>query len=366
MVPSIDRAGSFLDPAFFLCAFQNSVKPCPLMKKADLNFSYPDELIATHPVHPPRVLWVENGNPVEVSFEELLTKPKSGDLLVINETKVLKRRIFAQDLEILFIKQLASQQWQVLFPSRKTKVGESVVLPEGVLMTLIERGRPQLVSVSSELTDEYFQRWGELPLPPYIQAARQARHQTQDDMDWYQTHWAKEPGSLAAPTASLHFREADLQKLRDRGVQIETLVLHVGLGTFLPVTSENLEDHKMHEEEVFVSRKTWDRVQTANKNGQKVWALGTTVARSLESVSQGILSETHDGYRGKTALFLRPGSRDFAVVDVLMTNFHQPESTLLALVAAFTNLALVLRAYQFAIQKKFRLFSYGDLSVWIK
>lgn len=336
------------------------------MKKSDLNFFYPDELIATHPMHPPRVLWVEKSQPSQISFDELLEKPKPGDVIVINETKVLKRRVFAEDLEVLFIARLANQQWQVLFPSRKTKIGESVPLPGGVLMTLVERGRPQIVTVSEELTEEYFERWGELPLPPYIQAAREVRHQTQDDMDWYQTHWAKEPGSLAAPTASLHFREADLQKLRDRGVWVETLVLHVGLGTFLPVTTENLDDHQMHEEEVFVSRQTWGRVQTAKKNGNKVWALGTTVARSLESVSQGILPETQGGYHGRTALFLRPGSGDFAVVDVLMTNFHQPESTLLALVAAFTSLDLVHTAYQFAIQKKFRLFSYGDLSVWIK
>lgn len=349
----------------------------PLLK-SDLNFAYPEELVATQPQHPPRVMWVAamNQAPIEISFAELLERIPAGDLLVINNTKVVKRRVFAtsqaatatHEFEILFLKPLDPLTWQVLFPAKNLKIGAKLNLPMRAEAELIEKGRPQILRLSREVTESEFEQWGELPLPPYIQAAREERHNRKSDDDWYQTKWAKAPGSLASPTASLHFSAENMECLRARGVGIEELTLHVGLGTFLPVTSANLDDHQMHTENVEIPARTWQAVKAAQARGAKVWALGTTVARSLESVERGMIQARpveEGGYWGETALFMRPGA-EWKVIDRLLTNFHQPESTLLALVASFHSLESVKLCYQWAIQSKFRLFSYGDFSVWIK
>lgn len=335
------------------------------MKITDLDFSYPEELIATEPQRPSRVMWVSPlGEPEEISFSELVRRIPQGDVLVVNNTRVLKRRVFSGDIEILFLKQFDGTDWEVLFPSKKIKVGSVLELPLGVTMTLLEKGRPQKVRLSQEVAEDYFQKVAELPLPPYIQKARSQRHTVEADESWYQTAWAKEPGSFAAPTASLHFTFQDMQQLRAQGVQICEVTLHVGLGTFLPVTAEDLDAHDMHEEYVEVSAQTWQTLQQAHQAGHKVWALGTTTARSLESAAQGLLKgSAQEGFQGFTKLLIQPGY-EFKAVDQLLTNFHQPQSTLLALVAGFSSLARVKACYQWAIERKFRLFSYGDLSVW--
>lgn len=337
------------------------------MKRSELDFNYPEELVALAPARPSRVLWVEPGHtPQELTKAELLKRIPPGDVFVVNETRVLPRRVFAGELEILFLdSDPLKTTWTVLFPSRGLKLGEKMALPGGVAAQLIEKGRPQKLLVSGPLDDAYFLEHGELPLPPYIQKARGLRHNQSEDSKWYQTAWATVAGSLAAPTASLHFNQADLEALRARGVVVEKLILHVGLGTFLPVTAEDLEDHTMHAEMVWVPRKTWTQVIQARAQGRSVWALGTTVTRALESLPRGLLNESSDGWGGETRLFLKPGS-EWHVVNRLLTNFHQPESTLLALVASFSSLERVREAYQYAIQQRFRLFSYGDLSVWIK
>lgn len=335
------------------------------MKRADLHFSYPEELVAVEPKRPSRVMWVEGGKASEISIASLKDKFQAGDVLVINETRVLPRRVFAGELEILFLNEVEPNLWQVLFPSAKFKVNHEFDLPGHVKMTLVEKGRPQFVRVSSQLDSRYFETHGELPLPPYIQKARAERHNQASDPEWYQTAWSAVPGSMAAPTASLHFSLADLADLRSRGVAIHKLVLHVGLGTFLPVTSENLEEHQMHKEFIEISRSTWAAVDQAQLNDRRIWALGTTVARSLESAARGLLNETPQGFVGESDLFLYPGA-DWKVVNRLLTNFHQPESTLLALVASFCDLQTVQSTYQWAIDKKFRLFSYGDLSAWTR
>lgn len=337
------------------------------MLRTDLDFDFPEELIATSPQRPSRVMWVEGplAEPREITLDELVERPQPGDVWVLNQTKVLKRRVFAGDLEILFLSQPNPDEWEVLFPSRAFKIGDQTELPEGVTMTLTQKGRPQRVRVSRELTRAYFDKHGEVPLPPYIQKARSERHNTPQDESWYQTLWAADPGSLAAPTASLHFEQKHLDRLRERGVLILPVTLHVGLGTFLPVTADDLKDHAMHAEVVEVPLTTWDRLQTARAQGHHVWALGTTVARSLESAALGKLRREGDAFRGETDLMILPGG-EFRVIDRLMTNFHQPQSTLLALVAAFSSLAHVKACYQWAIARKFRLFSYGDLSVWNK
>lgn len=336
------------------------------MKLSDLKFDYPEELIATSPVRPTRVMWVENDqqNPVEISKQDLINKIPSGDVFVINNTKVLKRRVFAEnEIEILFLDQVEktndSSTWTVLFPSKKFNIGSVIQLPNGFKAELVQKGRPQFVKVTPAITDEDFQKIAELPLPPYIQKARDSRHNVEADENWYQTAWAKKAGSMAAPTASLHFSAEDIQLLKQKGVQVVELTLHVGLGTFLPVSVEDLNDHVMHEEQYEISKEDWQLIKESKKQNKKVWALGTTSTRVLESVART------EKLFGSTDILLQVGS-EFKIVDRLLTNFHQPESTLLALVSGFSSLEKVKKSYSWAIERKFRLFSYGDLSVWMK
>lgn len=336
-----------------------------MLRVQDLDFSYPEELVAQEPLRPSRVMWVENSLPTEISLDHVLERLAPGDILVVNDTKVLKRRVFAEELEILFLSSPDQIHWDVLFPSRKFKVGDKISLPLGIELEVLMKGRPQKVKSSRPLTEEDFEQMAEIPLPPYIQKARKRRHTQSEDQAWYQTAWAQRPGSLAAPTASLHFQEKHLQQLRRRNIEILPLTLHVGLGTFLPVSSEYLKDHPMHEEFVEIPQNTWQRLQEAKAGGHKVWALGTTAARSLESAALGKLSRGPQGFFGSTDLLIQPGFR-WQVVDCLLTNFHQPQSTLLALVSAFSDLNTVKSCYRWAIERRFRLFSYGDLSVWIR
>lgn len=336
------------------------------MQTKDLHFDYPEELIATQKTSPTRVMWVgEDRLPREVTFEQMLNMIPPGDVLVVNDTKVVKRRVFAGDHEILFLQELPNNEWQVLFPAKNEKIGAKIELPMGAVAELIEKGRPQKLRISRKLLPEDFEKFGELPLPPYIQKARKERHNQADDAEKYQTAWAKFEGSLAAPTASLHFTEAHLQHLRDRGVIVKALTLHVGLGTFLPVTADTLEDHVMHGETVTIPRDTWFAVEQAHLERRGIWALGTTVARSIESAAARMLPETPAGLHGETKLFMKPGS-EWRRINRLMTNFHQPESTLLALVASFHSLESVKSAYEWAIGRRFKLFSYGDFSVWTR
>ncbi len=335
------------------------------MKLSDLTYEYPEDLIATFPSRPSRVMRViGNSSPEEITQNELLNSIPAGDILVINNTKVLKRRVFTeQEVEVLFLdkqdQKESSNVWKVLFPSKKNNIGDVLNLPNGFKMKLIEKGRPQLVEVSPAISDLDFAQIAELPLPPYIQKAREQRHNVQNDESWYQTAWAKIDGSMAAPTASLHFTNEDIQILKTRGVQVIDLTLHVGLGTFLPVTVEDLNQHLMHSEKYEISAENWQSILKAKTNGKKIWALGSTTTRVLESVSRTKI------LCGSTDILLQEGS-EFKIVDRLLTNFHQPESTLLALVAGFSNLEKVKSSYAWAIEKRFRLFSYGDLSVWIK
>ncbi len=327
----------------------------------DLIYDYPESLVATSPQRPPRVAWIDGTAPAqEISLQALLEKIPAGDVLVVNDTRVLKRRVFAEGLEILFLNQLENPlEWEVLFPSRDLKVGAEVTLPLGRKFTLLAKGRPQKIQTNEILDESFFDEVAELPLPPYIQKARGERHNVQEDVSWYQTAWAEKPGSLAAPTASLHFSENDIAVLKKRGVQVETLTLHVGLGTFLPLTDVAFEKGVLHKEPVSISSKTWENLKKAKTEGRKIWALGTTVTRSLESAALGM------GLSFETDLFIRPGFQ-FKMVDVLMTNFHQPGSSLLSLVMAFAEAEKVKQTYAWAIQKEFKLFSYGDFSVWKK
>ncbi|MCJ8276927.1 MAG: S-adenosylmethionine:tRNA ribosyltransferase-isomerase, partial [Bdellovibrionales bacterium] len=203
------------------------------------------------------------------------------------------------------------------------------------------------------------------PLPPYIQEARGERASRPSDDEQYQTDWAEQMGSLAAPTASLHFSNQDIEKVKARGADVKKLCLHVGLGTFLPVYADDLNDHVMHSEFVSIPAETWEAVLNCQKRGGKVWALGSTVVRSLESQALKMFESNPKGWSGETDLFIKPGF-EYKAVDVMMTNFHQPESTLIAMVMAFSDQETVNKCYEWAIERQFRLFSYGDLSVWKK
>lgn len=339
------------------------------MHLKELDFAYPEELVATERAPTSRVMWIDAGEPRELDgLSALVPLFRAGDCLVVNDTRVLKRRVFSEaGLEILFLSSSDDgKTWDVLCPATRWKDGVEQVLPGGVRLELVARGKPQKVRASEPLSDGWFEKVGELPLPPYIQKARGERHNRAEDSREYQTAWARKDGSLAAPTASLHFSESDIVELKARGVKVVEVTLHVGLGTFLPVTAENLNEHEMHGEIAEVTSAAWSTIQETRSAGGRVWALGTTVVRTIESVAHGLLaSNSGGGYSGQTHLFIRPGF-EYRVVDVLMTNFHQPRSTLLALVAAFAGLENVKRCYAWAIERKFRLFSYGDLSVWTK
>ena len=332
------------------------------MLKKDLSFSYPEELVATETKNHSRVMWVQEGHPTEVSVSHVMNQIEPEDLLVINETRVIPARIFSEEgIEVLFINAESEFDWKVLCPVRKWPKGKKLKLPNGVQLELIEKGLPARVRTSTAINTEYLNQHGEMPLPPYIQQARGERHTRPSDKDQYQTQWARIEGSLAAPTASLHFSNEDIEKVKDRGAAVEKVCLHVGLGTFLPIHCDNLDEHKMHQEFVHISDRTWEEIQKTKKRGGRIWALGSTVTRALESKAVGII----EGDSGNTDLFIKPGF-DFKVVDVLMTNFHQPESTLIAMVMAFAGEKPVKNCYQWAIERQFRLFSYGDLSVWLK
>ncbi len=349
------------------------------MKLSELEFDFPPELIATHRSPPSRVMVSTPGQiqgqeqgdhpsqVVESSVEGVLAQFSEGDILVVNNTKVLKRRVFAENgLEVLFLKQISTTQWEVLFPSARLKLGEVFVLKNNIHIKLIRKGRPQYVETSIELNESFFEAYGELPLPPYIQKARGERHNQKEDLADYQTSWAAKPGSFAAPTASFHFTNPQLEALKARGVKVVEVTLHIGLGTFLPVQADDLDKHTMHLESAFVKHNTWLEVLEAKQRGKKVWALGTTVVRTLESLAIHQIPKNSDGdFQGETGLLIQPGF-EFQVVDVLMTNFHQPKSTLLALVCGFAGTQRVKAHYKWAIEHQFRLFSYGDLSVWHK
>lgn len=344
------------------------------MLTQSLDYPFPADLIATAPKADYRILKgipKAGEKPVELTPGELFALFEPGDVLVVNDTQVIKRRVFAQgDLEILFIDPIdaSALEWKVLFPARDLKIGAQIELPGGVIATLKEKGLPQTLVVSKPLQADYFDQYGEFALPPYIQKARGERHTKCEDSQWYQTAWADaaKAGSCAAPTASLHFSKEDLTRLEQQGVHVCKLTLHVGIGTFLPVKTENLDDHKMHAEFIEILPETIQAVKSAQAAGKRVWALGTTVARSLESYAQGLLDRDESGrHYGMSALFIKPGYQ-WQIVNGLLTNFHQPKSTLLALVASFAGLENVLASYAYAVEKRFRLFSYGDLSVWIR
>lgn len=336
------------------------------MDLKELDFTFPAHLVATEKKPISRVMYVTGAEPVEVTPSYILTQIDPNDVLVINDTKVIKARVIGEGgMEVLFIENLEENYWKVLCPAKKWSVQKKLQFPGGVELEMVQKGMPQIVRSNQKLDAQYFQDYGDIPLPPYIQQARGERQARNEDQHNYQTAWAEHLGSLAAPTASLHFSLKDIEKVKKRGASVVKLCLHVGLGTFIPIQTDKIEEHQMHSEFVSIPKETWEVILDCKRRGGKVWALGSTVTRALESMARGVLPEEDGAYTGSTDLYIQPGFQ-FQIVDVLMTNFHTPQSTLIAMVMAFAGVDNLKNCYQWAIEHNFRLFSYGDLSVWRK
>lgn len=335
------------------------------MQRSDFRYELPEELIAQAP-SPERggsrlLHLAADGSLVDRRFRELPSLLAPGDLLIFNDTRVIPARLFGRKesggrVELLVERVLGP--WHVLAQvraSKAPKVGARIVFegqPETLTVEAREDDLFRLRIEGGSDADHFLERVGRLPLPPYIRHAPEAR-----DLERYQTVFARQPGAVAAPTAGLHFDLPLLEALRERGVGRATLTLHVGAGTFQPLRVERLEDHRMHRERFEIPADLPRRVDETRSAGGRVIAVGTTVARALESASMD-----HERLRagpGETELFITPGYR-FRVVDRLITNFHLPESTLLMLVAAFAGRPPVMAAYRHAVETRYRFFSYGD------
>ncbi|MGF1546808.1 MAG: tRNA preQ1(34) S-adenosylmethionine ribosyltransferase-isomerase QueA [Thiotrichales bacterium] len=332
------------------------------MRTSDFHFDLPDDLIAQFPLAErtaSRLLLLDgDGAITDATFPALLTRLRTGDLLVFNDTRVMRARLFGQkssggQVEILIERLLdpVTALAQVR-ASKAPRPGSRLTIAAAVAATVGPR-HDDLFTLILDGDDwaGVMQRHGHVPLPPYIRRADGA-----EDLERYQTVYATQIGAVAAPTAGLHFDVAFLAALHAQGVETAFVTLHVGAGTFQPVRVEALESHTMHAEYVDVPAEVCHRVDACRARGGRVVAVGTTVVRSLETAARsGALTE----YRGDTKLFITPGF-EFRVVDALLTNFHLPESTLLMLVSAFGGYASVMRAYRHAVAQRYRFFSYGD------
>ena len=347
------------------------------MLLSDFDFDLPEELIATRPANPRSSarLLVAKGDKIFDSFVDNLPKfLKSGDRIVLNDTKVLPARlngvrrrsteggkISSAKIEITLLAGKQKRIWSALIkPLRKVKLGETIHFNKSFKAKLIEKvygqGLLEFNRNGSEFM-RYLEELGSMPLPPYIASKRKADNY--DKLD-YQTIFARKIGSVASPTASLHFDNALLKKIRDIGVGISFVTLHIGAGTFLPVKDEDIKKHKMHAEYGEISQQTVDEIKKTKKSGGRIIPVGTTALRLLETaaLSTGKLSKWH----GETDIFIYPGFQ-FKVADGLMTNFHLPKSTLIMLVSAFKGKETIETIYKHAITRRYRFFSYGDSSL---
>jgi S-adenosylmethionine:tRNA ribosyltransferase-isomerase len=331
--------------------------------RTDFSYELPAELIAQAPLaerSAGRMLVLDRstGAIADRSVRDLPGFLEPGDLLVLNDTRVVAARVFGSKpsggrVEILLERAVGECEALVqMRASKPVREGLEVATPGGAVRVIAREDELWRVRLPAS-TLRFFEQWGEVPLPPYIQ-----RPATPLDQERYQTIFAREPGAVAAPTASLHFDERLLAELEGRGVGLSFITLHVGAGTFQPVREEQIESHVMHAERASVGAAACEAIARTKAAGRRVVAAGTTVVRALESaLSSG------DGrlapWSGETRLFIQPGFR-FRVVDALLTNFHLPESTLLMLVCAFAGREPVLRAYQYAVRSRYRFFSYGD------
>jgi S-adenosylmethionine:tRNA ribosyltransferase-isomerase len=339
------------------------------VKTKDFSFELPDDLIAQTPpeirgtsrmmVLDPQTKGVTHTH--VASLDQYLG---SGVVMVFNDSKVRKARFFAHRtsggrVEVIFLKPQADGSWEALVSkAKKLKVKDTLLFPGEKTAVITQKMDGGVVHLQwiTPIGPEFFEEEGHIPLPPYIK-----REDAPEDWERYQNVFAQEIGSAAAPTAGLHFTQELLTRLERAGVEEHFITLHVGLGTFLPVRSEDLEDHQMHYEEFFLSESTAAALTQARLEGRRILAVGTTSLRTLEAAWDG--SAFRSGQQ-RTNLFCTPGYQ-FQAVDALFTNFHTPESTLLALVCAFGGTDFVLEAYREAVKKRYRFFSYGDATLFL-
>ena len=336
------------------------------MKTSDFNFDLPEELIAQTPIEPRdhsrlMVLDKATGAIEHRHFYDIIDYLTPADCLVLNDSRVLPARIYGvkegtgAQVEFLLLENKGNDTWEALAgPGKKAKPGSRFVFGEGLLkgeVTAVLEGGNRLVHF--EYDGSFFNlldQIGQMPLPPYIKARL-------EDKERYQTVYSREEGSAAAPTAGLHFTPELLERIQAKGVELGFVTLHVGLGTFRPVSVEDIQDHKMHSEHYYMPQSTADLINRTKERGGRVIAVGTTSCRTIESVAQreGRFQES----AGWTDIFLYPGCT-FQGVDALITNFHLPESTLIMLVSALAGRENVLHAYNVAVQERYRFFSFGD------
>ncbi len=334
------------------------------MKKSNFYYDLPEELIAQHPAEPRDsarllVYHKDSGKIEDKHFYDIIDYLKPGDVLVVNDTKVIPARIYGNrdatggKVEFLLHKRIDLTDWEVLAkPARKALPGNIIRFSDKLYAEVLSCGEDGIRQVRFHFDgvfEDILREIGEMPLPHYI-------HEKLEDDEQYQTVYAREAGSSAAPTAGLHFTEELLEKIKAKGVEIVKVLLHVGLGTFRPVKTDEITDHKMHSEYYCVTKQAADAVNKAKSEGRRIIAVGTTSVRVLESATfDGKLQEKS----GFTQIFIYPPYQ-YKMVDALITNFHLPESTLVMLVSAFIGRENTLDMYKYAVEKKYRFFSFGD------
>ena len=335
------------------------------MKLSDFDYELPEELIAQTPIKTRdqsrlMVLDKKTGEVVHKHFYDIKSELHKGDVLVLNDTKVIPARLIGTKedtgavIELLLLKDLGNNIWECLSrPAKRLKVGTIVTFQDKLKAEVVEKKEEGIVHVKllyEGILMEILDELGMMPLPPYI-------HEKLEDKDRYQTVYAKNIGSAAAPTAGLHFTEELLEEVKSMGVEIVFVTLHVGLGTFRPVEEENILEHHMHTEFYQMNKEVADKLNKAKKEGRKIYAVGTTSTRTLET----IMHKYHEFREcsGNTDIFIYPGFK-FMAIDGLITNFHLPKSTLLMLVSALSSREIILNAYKEAVKEKYRFFSFGD------
>jgi S-adenosylmethionine:tRNA ribosyltransferase-isomerase len=341
------------------------------VKTSDFDYSLPESSIAQTPAEPRDssrllVLHRDTGELEHCIFRDVSDYLRAGDLLVLNQTRVIPARIFARKetggrVELLLLRRRDELTWEALVGGKGLRVDMILRVEDGPRVQIVEilEGSERLIKFSEPI-ETYFSKVGNVPLPPYI-------HEKLDDPERYQTVYAREPGSAAAPTAGLHFTPRLLEELQVKGVKIAYVTLHVGLDTFAPVTEDDPETHKIHSEWCELSQETAEAINETRERGGRVIAVGTTSVRTLESAAienrKSEIEENHSSlvtaFIGPTSLFILPGY-EFKVVDAMITNFHLPKSTLLMLVSAFAGREKILETYETAIKEGYRFYSFGD------
>ena len=337
------------------------------MKVEDFDFHLPEELIAQTPLLDRTASRLMVVNPFTQALEHhkfahIVDELQAGDCLVLNDTRVLPARLMGTkedtgaNIELLLLKQTNDDEWETLVkPAKRVKIGTVVTFGEGLLKAtctgMLEHGGRTFKFEYDGIFYEILDKLGEMPLPPYIR-------EKLDDQDRYQTVYAKERGSAAAPTAGLHFTEQLLAAIKDKGVEVAFVTLHVGLGTFRPVSVDSIENHDMHSEFYSVSQETADTINRTKLNGGRVISVGTTSTRTLETVARDNNGQIVAS-QGWTNIFIYPGF-EFKAIDGLITNFHLPKSTLVMLVSALAGKETILHAYDEAVKEQYRFFSFGD------